>query len=212
MKRPGTDERATEVDWESEHFTYRSIWHAASVLRQAGEKDETNGFWSLVAATVLAYTAYEGFLNHVIECLYPQVWKQERTFFRVPPFDGTLGKTRFLAEGIGLVLKPSSRPYRTVLELHAWRNDLVHPRTVRAQGTARADAYARKPRRVAVVAFKKLGRRGFVSLAFDDLATLADSLLRAAGQKHDLELRELRKLGGSAFWGPIGLGGASLRE
>ena len=71
----------TEVDWHSEHFTYRSIWYAADVLRQAGEKDEPYGFWSLLAATVLAYTSYEGFLNYMIECLYPQVWKQERSFF-----------------------------------------------------------------------------------------------------------------------------------
>ena len=52
------------MDWEGEHFTYRSIWHAANVLREAREKDQANGFWSLMGATLLAYTAFEGFLNH----------------------------------------------------------------------------------------------------------------------------------------------------
>ena len=55
-----------QVDYESEHITFRSIWHAARVLRGAGEKDESNGFWSLMAATVLAYIAYEGFTNDVM--------------------------------------------------------------------------------------------------------------------------------------------------
>src|SRR4051812_8110078 len=106
------DSPVTEVDWHSEHFTYRSIWHAAIVLREAAEKDERNGFWSLLGATVLVHTAFEGFLNHAIEVLYPQVWAQERSFFRAPPREGTLGKTRFLASSVGVVLKQDGRPYR----------------------------------------------------------------------------------------------------
>jgi hypothetical protein len=201
-----------EVDWQSEQFTYRVLWHAATALRAKGEAAEHGGFWSLLASLVLAYTAYEGFLNHVIESLYPQVWSQERTFFRVQPFEGTLGKTRFVAGSVGVKLERAARPYRTVAELHAWRNDLVHPRTVRGRGITRADAYARKPKRVEAVAFKKVAQRGFVSRGFDDLAALADSLLRAAGQQHTVDAREMSKLGTYAFWGPTGLGGASLRK
>ena len=65
MTRPKKSaEKVPDVDWEGEHFTYRSIWHAANVLREAREKDQANGFWSLMGATLLAYTAFEGFLNH----------------------------------------------------------------------------------------------------------------------------------------------------
>ena len=80
-------ERVTEVDWQDEHFTFRRLWHGANRLRDV-EKDDVNAFWSLMAAAVLAYTAYEGFLNHLIERLYPQVWKREQSFFRTPPFVG----------------------------------------------------------------------------------------------------------------------------
>ncbi len=78
---PKANDPGVQVDWESEHITYRSIWHAAQVLRGAGEKDQSNGFWSLMAATILVYTAYEGFANDIIERLCPEVWREEATHF-----------------------------------------------------------------------------------------------------------------------------------
>jgi hypothetical protein len=198
-----------EVNWESEHITYRSIWHAANVLKQAGDKDEDNGFWSLMAATVLVHAAFEGFVNDLIERLYPHVWKDEAKLFRSGDHRGTMGKTKFLAERLGVRLNRTSRPYRTVAELQSWRNDLVHPATVRLHGTTRADAYARKPRRAAPVAFTKLARPTFVPRCFEDVSTLADLLLHAVAAEH---LMAVRNLGDSAFWGPLGSGGAHLRN
>jgi len=197
------------VDYESEHITYRSIWHAARVLPEAGQKNDSSGFWSLMAATVLAYTAYEGFINDVIERLYPDVWKEERTYFQTGDCRGTLGKTRFLADRLGVALKRAGRPYCTVAELHAWRNDLVHPQTVRFRGTTRADAYARQPKRAKPVAFAKLERPGFVVRCFEDVAALADMLLQKAARQHWTEVRDL---GDSAFFGPVGSSRASLKQ
>lgn len=196
------------VDYESELITFRSLWHAAGVLREAGEKDDSNGFWSLMAATVLVYTAYEGFTNDLIERLYPDVWKKERTFFQSGKYRGTLGKTQFLADQLGVSLKRARRPYCTVAELQSWRNDLVHPRTVRLKGTARADTYARQPQRAAPVAFVKMRRPTFVPRSFEDVSALADVLLEAAAKEHWTEVRDL---GESAFLGPLGSGGASLK-
>ena len=213
-RRNGATHRVTEVDWTSEHFTYRSVWNAAIQLREAGDRDRDHEHWfsSQLAALVLTYTAYEGFLNHVIETLYPEVWQKERSFFRTQPYEGTLGKTKFLADRLGMALHRAARPYRTVAELHSWRNDLVHPRTVRGAGVRRADAYARKPNRVQPVSFRKLGQDGFVDRCFDDAAALADALLDAAVQGHTPGARELSKLGSFAFWGPFALGGGSLKR
>ena len=205
MKMPESGD-VDQVDYESQHFTYRSIWHAAQVLRDAGERDEAQGFWSLMAATILVHTAYEGFLNDVIERLFPDDWKTER---RVTAYRGWLGKTRFLADRLSVSVDRTGRPYCTVAELAAWRNELVHPRTVRLRGTTRADAYARKPRRAKPTAFSKLEKPAFIARCFEDVATLADLLLKAAARQHGEFVVDL---GGSAFWGPIGLGGASLRR
>jgi hypothetical protein len=196
------------VDYESEHLTFRSLWHAARVLREAGEQDDAQGFWSLMAATLMAYTAYEGFTNDLLERLRPDVAKAERTFFASGKYRGTLGKTHFLADELGVNLVRTTRPLTTVAELHAWRNDLVHPRTVRLRGTTRADSCSKAPRRAAPVGFAKLRRPTFVPRCFQDIEALGDTLLSAAGKAHWSKVRDL---GASAFSGVLGSSGASLR-
>jgi hypothetical protein len=203
--------RQSEVDnveFETEHLTFRSIWHAARVLREAGDRDESQGFWSLMAAALLAYTAYEGFVNDLLRRSFPETWADERRYF-VGQRRGTLGKTNFLAEQLNIQLNRASRPWRTFAEVHAWRNDLVHPQTVRITGTTRADAYARKPRRAKPVVFAKLERPSFVTNCFDDLSTLADLLLDGARAK---DRRSVRELGERAFSGVVGHSGASLQR
>ncbi len=206
-KREGRESEPL-VDWESEHLTFRSLWQAANVLRDTGEMNQIQRFPSRMAAAVLVHAAYEGFVNDAIERLYPDVWKQELTYFRIGAFRGTLGKTRFLAERLGVSLERAARPYRTVAELHAWRNDLVHPRTARGKGTVRSDAYAKQPKRVRPVAFAKL-RPAFVTRCFEDVSALADRLLRAAIQQHRTEVRDLGQM---VFWGPADWGGAALKR
>jgi len=197
-----------QVDYESEHITFRSIWHAALVLREAGEKDDSNGFWFLMAAGVLGYTAYEGFVNDLIERVFPEIWVEERTQF-VGDYRGTLGKTLFLSEKLDVALERGRRPYSTVAELHAWRNELVHQRTVRVRGITRADAYAKKPKRARPVAFARLERPAFLSRCFADVPRLADVLLEGAREKHGVAVSDLDDI---AFSGVLGSGGASLRR
>ena len=197
-----------QVDYESEHITFRSIWHAALVLRENASTDESNGFWSLMAAGVLAYTAYEGFVNDLIARAFPAVWNEQRTQL-VGDYRGTLGKTLFIAERLGVVLQRSGRPYCTVAELHAWRNDLVHPQTARVEGVTRADAYAKKPIRAKAIAFAKLERPVFIPRVFEDVPALGDLLLQSAKREHWSAVSEL---GDIAFSGVLGSSGASLRE
>jgi len=200
------DQGMTLVDYESEHITFRTSWHAAQVLWAAGEKDESNGFWSILAAAVLVHTAFEGFLNDVIARACADAWQGAR---HTGEFRGTLGKTRFLARHLAVPMDPAQRPYQTLAELHARRNELVHPETVRCKGVTTADSYSKNPRRAVPLAFARLQQDGFMAMCFDDLAALADTLLKAAGVK---QWEAVRDLGGSAFWGPTGHGGASLKR
>jgi hypothetical protein len=191
--------------YRSEHFTYRSLWHAAVLLRERGERDEDQGFWSILAGTLLAFTAFEGFVNELIESIAPDVWKKERTFFGSGTYRGTMGKTHFLGDRTGLELDLTTRPYTTVAELCAWRNDLVHPRTARIKREAPASA---EQKHAKPAAFKKLERRTFVSRGFEDLPSLSDALLDAAREQ---SAHDVRHLGSLALWGPVGSGHISLK-
>ena len=199
---------AARVDWEGEHITFRSIWHAATVLRHAGEKDEAEGFWSLMAAAVLLHAAYEGFLNDLIERIDPETWAKEREFF-TGDRSGVLGKTRFLATQLGVDLQLDRAPYSTVGLLNSWRHDLVHPRTVRRGGIASAHTFAKYPKRAKPEIFAKLESPSFLPSCFEHVSALADNLLRSASQAHPTKVSAL---GGSAFWGPVGSSGARPRQ
>lgn len=200
------DEAVSLVDYESEHITFRTSWHAARVLWESGEKDESNGFWAILAAAVLLHTAFEGFLNDVIARACSEAWRTARG---TGNYRGTLGKMRFLAQEVGVPLDPARRPFQTVTELHARRNELVHPETIRIKGVASAHSYTKNPRRALPLAFMRLQQDGFVPTCFEDLSALADALLQAAAIKHPDAVREL---GGSAFWGPTGFSSASFKR
>lgn len=195
--------------YRSEHYTFRSLWSAAERLRESGEVDEANGLWPLLAATLLAFTAFEGFVNEAIESVAPEEWADERKLFATGKHTGTMGKAVFLADRAGIALRRESRPFSTVAELCSWRNELVHPRTTRIKGEALVVALSAKPRHAKPTVFQKLERPGFVERCFTDIAALADQLLDGLRAKDSVPVSHL---GRKALWGPVGSGHVSLKE
>jgi hypothetical protein len=193
--------------FQSEYLTYRALWHAARQMHDNGEKDDAHGFWSILAAALFIYTAYEGFVNDLGDRIALAEWSKEKEFFSTPPYIGTMGKTQFLAKHVGLRLIRRQRPYSTLAELHAWRNNLVHPRTVRLQGSRRIAA-DRKPPAAYPSPFKTLERPAFVGRCFEDVAALADQLLAAAASGFRDQVHDY---GSNAFVGVLGSRSASVR-
>jgi hypothetical protein len=195
-----------QVDYEDEQITFRAIWHAAEVLRQHGEKDESRGFWHSMAATTMLHVAYEGFVNDLIERLWADEWK-------IRAHDkanrGTQGKTAFIAGRLGVTFSWDMRPYRSIKELATFRHALVHPRTVRVSGTTSATVYATQPIRARPQAFAALESPNFIEQCFADIESVGDALLTAAVAKHG---RAVGLLGSRAFCGVLGGGGASLKR
>ena len=196
------------VEWETLHVTFRGIWQAAHDHHRAEQQEQHRRFASRMAALVLAHAAYEGFINDAIQHLRPDIWKVERSYFRSGKHRGVMGRTRFLAAELGIALASTSRPYRTVAELSAWRNDLVHPQSALRGGTMSARAYAKRVIESGPVVFSKL-RPAFARRCFEDAADLAQLLLEgavAAGRD------ELGHLGDTALWGPLTIGQGSLKK
>ena len=196
------------VDWEALHLTFRTIWEAARVQRDAEQMDRHRRFASRMSALLLTQAAYEGFINEALRHLRPDIWAQERTYFRQAKLQGLMGKTRFLAKELGMALKRSARPYCTVAELNDWRNDLVHPVSVRTKGTTTALAYARSNVDRGPIVFSKI-RPAFATRCFTDVEALAQMLLDAA---HAAGRHELAHLGMKALWGVSSSGHGSRKQ
>jgi hypothetical protein len=84
---------------------------------------------------VFAFHTVEAYLNYVGEHLAPQVWRDERTFFREEPHRGWRGKLRYVMGLVDLPWpEPVARPLATILELKQLRDLIAHGRSERLAG------------------------------------------------------------------------------
>jgi len=68
-------------------------------------------------------------INYLGEEILPDVWANERSFFSRPPYQGTGGKLKRIAEELEWSLPPKSRkPLSGVIELQSLRDKMVHTR------------------------------------------------------------------------------------
>lgn len=112
-----------------EVYNHRILWLAAERnLQQASSSREDAKYFS-IGAMFLFFAAFEGYLNWLGNRIAPEVWENERQFFSRNPFQGTLGKYRFLAKALGLSdPDPAQGPFQTAKELLDLRNMLAHPK------------------------------------------------------------------------------------
>ena len=92
---------------------------------------------------VFGFHTVEAYLNFVGERLAPEIWKDERNYFRKEPYRGWDGKLRKVMELVGMPWPETiERPLKTILELKELRDLIAHPiperlarETLHAEGT-----------------------------------------------------------------------------
>ena len=128
---------------EGETLPHRLLWEI--VEEQARLATERERDWSKPAlvAMVFGFHTVEAYLNFVGERLAPEIWQDERNYFRREPYRGWYGKLRKVMELVGMP-RPElvERPLATILELRELRDLIAHPKPekltseiVHAEGT-----------------------------------------------------------------------------
>jgi hypothetical protein len=90
-----------------ETFPHRLLWEI--VEEQARLATERERDWSKPAlvAMVFGFQTVEAYLNFVGERLAPEIWDDERNYFRREPYRGWDGKLRKVMDGgIGILRNP----------------------------------------------------------------------------------------------------------
>jgi hypothetical protein len=90
-----------------ETFPHRLLWEI--VEEQARLATERERDWSKPAlvAMVFGFHTVEAYLNFVGERLAPEIWDDERNYFRREPYRGWDGKLRKVMDGgIGILRNP----------------------------------------------------------------------------------------------------------
>jgi len=109
-----------------EGFTHQYLWNCASLLLSQPESDHpVTGIFGW-AGMVMAYFAYEAYLNLIGPHIDRETWKNEREFFSKSTYRGTEGKLKWICAKIGINIERDKRPYITMRELKRLRDFLAH--------------------------------------------------------------------------------------
>jgi len=131
MKKHGFMLKTT---YEGEEILHRLLWHIVEEESERAAMLARGWFNPSAVAMVFAFHTIEAYLNYVGERLAPDIWKQERNYFRREPYRGWEGKLRKVLELAGLTWNPGERPLSTVLQLRQLRDLLAHGKPEKLEG------------------------------------------------------------------------------
>lgn len=119
---------STSRQWNRDVLFYKNAWWAAAASAKHATLTQRGCVHFQITALLAAACAVEGFANHLISIISPEVWSQERKFFAGSiPFIGIKGKLHWIALQCGLDA-PDIRGYESVTQLLAMRDYLSHRR------------------------------------------------------------------------------------
>lgn len=136
------DKDMLKTDVKGEAFLHRKLWHVVEMQSELSATIESGAFYTDLVAMVFAFHTVEAYLNFVGALLAPDVWKDERNYFRKEPYRGFEGKLRKVMELVSLPWNESDRPLRTVLDLKELRDLIAHPKTEKLSNTVYSEGTA----------------------------------------------------------------------
>jgi hypothetical protein len=112
---------------EGENFTHRSLWRVIIRQIENAEARRPGSLYDDLAAMVFTLHAFEAYLNFLGVKLAPDLWENERNFFRNEPYRGFEGKVWKVFELCQLA-EPDRlvRPYSTIWALKDLRDLIAH--------------------------------------------------------------------------------------
>lgn len=173
---------------EYEHFNHRRLW--ATAQAQIDIIPVVPGYKAThfqIAAILLMYFAFEGFLNWLLSIAAPETWAQEKEFFQGDRYKGTFGKCCYLLELLKISdYAPNERPVNTVREIQALRRCLVHAKPERGTRNVTYDSLDGLP--VHVGQIDRRTHRSLVDRVHSDFETLANRMHRETQTVLGIEL------------------------
>lgn len=123
-----------KTTYEGKELIHRRLWDIVEEEAKLASEREREWFNPSLVAMVFASHTVEAYLNFVGELLAPEIWKDERNYFRNEPYRSWDGKLRKVMELVGLPWSPEDRPLKTILELKDLRDLIAHGRPEKLEG------------------------------------------------------------------------------
>jgi hypothetical protein len=123
-----------KVEVSEEIYPHVYLWNAHHKIRSAWENGDQQGGHEAVASLLLAYLAFEAFVNFCGELVLPEIWAKEREHFRKMGGPEIENKIAELAKALpAFSLKKGQRPYQSVQALRSFRDSVAHGKLLRSK-------------------------------------------------------------------------------
>lgn len=110
-----------------EAYPHRTLWICAKTLFKTARNESKGAKYPDMAACLMAYFAYEAYLNLLISRLDKDTWEKERAFFSKGKYQGIEGKLRWISEKCGaFTWDKGDRPYQTIAKMAKLRDRMAH--------------------------------------------------------------------------------------
>jgi hypothetical protein len=117
---------------EGENLTHRVLWQCALRQIEIARGTEKGRKYFDLTAMLMAYFAYEAYLNFAGSRVAATEWANERAYFRKPPYQGTEGKLQKIVDVCGLPpINRGARPYQSIAHLAELRDLIAHAKPER---------------------------------------------------------------------------------
>lgn len=115
-----------------EVYTHEYLWRAAETLHKHASLDRRHFYYRL-SALMMAYLAFEAFINFIGEVMCPDLWAHEKDAFR--------GKGDAIEAKIGAIVRQfpgyewrkGEFPYQDVKKLKRFRDLVAHGKVIRSE-------------------------------------------------------------------------------
>lgn len=122
------DRRFVTVERERDVRTHAYLWHTSLFLRDRGRKEEAGSSHQFRASLIFTAFALEAYLNWLGDKLFPHWDYLERLKIKE--------KLDLLSAQFGVQINNGARPWQTIKDVFAFRNDLAHGRPDALTSTA----------------------------------------------------------------------------
>ena len=132
--------------YNGEEYTHRVLWRTVQKQLEVARSSPVGSKYFHLTAMVLGYFVFEAYINYLGEALDKGTWANEREFFSKEPYRGTEGKLKRILELFDLPYpNKNKRPFASVVQLGALRDEVVHAKPFRTEFTITHSVRSERP-------------------------------------------------------------------
>ena len=119
------------MEVQEEIFTHEYLWRSSTEIL---DKSEGESPYTLIPDLLMAFLAYEAFVNFLGHVLAPELWVDEKTNFKSKGLEGRLGAV--VARLPNYQWNKGANPYQAVKRLEDFRDMVAHGKVIASEYVA----------------------------------------------------------------------------